>query len=203
VGDYDKPSIRKIATRNGLLTAEKPESQEICFIQSGDYPSFIRRHAQDVDPSFERVLQTYDEPGPIRFKDGTLLGTHKGIYHFTVGQRRGLRIAHSRPLYVIRLDVHQNTVVVGYKEDAYSRGLKADGVNWLSRQGPEEPFEAHVRIRANHTEAPAQIRPKPGESKFTAIFKTPQLAVTPGQAAVVYQGERALGGGWISSPIPQ
>jgi tRNA-specific 2-thiouridylase len=203
VGDFDKPSIREIATRNDLLTADKPESQEICFVPDGDYPRFIRRHAAAVDPGFLPILQRYDQPGPIRFKDGTVLGTHEGIYHFTVGQRRGLRISHVKPLYVMRLDAEENAVVVGYKEDVYSRGLVAEGVNWLSRDIPNGPFEALVRVRANHVEAPAHIRLQPEESNISVVFREPQLAVTPGQAAVIYQADRVLGGGWISSTIPE
>ena len=202
VGDFDKPSIRDIATRGGLLTAGKAESQEICFIPDGDYPAFIRRHAAEVDPSFLPVLQRYEEPGPVYFRDGTLLGTHSGIYRYTVGQRRGLRISHHKPLYVARLDVEKNSVVVGYKEDVYSRGLVADKVNWLSRTNPRSPFEAKVKVRANHTEVPAQIRPGPEESSVTVLFREPQLAVTPGQAAVIYESDRVLGGGWITSTIP-
>ena len=201
VGGFDKPRIREIAEQNGLITATKPDSQEICFISDGDYPGFIRRHAEDVDPAFLPVLRRYDRPGPILFKDGTVLGTHDGIYCFTVGQRKGLRVSHPKPLYVMRLDKEQNTVVVGYKEDVYSRGLVAERVNWLSRRSPEDSLEARVRVRANHIEAPAHIEVQKDGSTFRVVFQEPQLAITPGQAAVIYQADRVLGGGWITSTI--
>lgn len=208
IGDFDKTSIRGIAARKGLLTADKPDSQELCFIPDGDYPEFIRRHTADVDPSLLPVLQRYNRPGPILFGDGTVLGTHGGIYHFTVGQRRGLGVAHTEPLFVVKLDVEKNAVVVGYKKEVYSRGLVADRINWLSREIPENPLDAQVRVRANHLEAAARIRLLPPETYGTRStrvqvdFREPQLAVTPGQAAVFYQADCVLGGGWISSTIP-
>jgi tRNA-specific 2-thiouridylase len=208
IGEFDKKSIREIAAQEKLLTASKPDSQEICFIPSGDYAQFIRHHAAEVDPELLPVLQRYSRPGPILFRDGTELGTHKGIYHFTVGQRRGLGVAHPKPLYVVKLDAKRNAVVVGYKKDVYSRGLMADQLNWLSRDVPKNRFDAHVRVRANHTESFARIRllpPGTGEAIGTRVqveFQEPQLAVTPGQAAVFYQGDRVLGGAWISSTIP-
>ncbi|MDA2937609.1 tRNA 2-thiouridine(34) synthase MnmA [Acidobacteria bacterium AH-259-A15] len=207
VGDYDKPNIREIATSHGLLTAGKQESQEICFIPDGNYPDFIRRHAGEVNEHLIPLLEKSDQPGPILFKDGTRVGTHSGVYHFTVGQRRGLGIAHSRPLYVLRLDVHRNAVIVGYREDLYSRGLIADRVNWISGRFPQGPLQAAVRIRSRHQEAPASIalEKKKGRAasgwQARVIFESPQMAVTPGQAAVFYQGERLLGGGWITERI--
>jgi tRNA-specific 2-thiouridylase len=203
VGEFDKASIRAIAARHQLITAAKPDSQEICFVPSGDYSQFIRSHAEDVDPAFLPILQQYEEPGLIRFKDGKVLGTHDGIYHFTVGQRRGLGIAHARPLYVMHVNVDDNSVVVGYKEDLYSRGLIANRVNWLSSSKPKGQFEASVRVRANHSEAPAQIQVHSDQKSIEVIFRDPQLSVTPGQAAVLYQGDRVLGGGWITSAIPK
>jgi tRNA-specific 2-thiouridylase len=131
-----------------------------------------------------------------------VLGTHAGIYRFTVGQRRGLGISHPKPLYVLELDVEDNTVVVGYKEDLYSAGLVAKNVNWLSRLAPTDQFEADVKVRANHSEVPALVRPIPEDSRIEIQFQEPQMAVTPGQAAVIYQGSQVLGGGWISSAIP-
>lgn len=202
VGGFDKSSIRALASQNGLVTADKPESQEICFVPDGDYPRFIQRHAQDIDPAFLPILQRYEKPGPVRFRDGTLMGTHSGIYHFTVGQRRGLKIAHNQPLYVLRLDVENNTVVVGYKSDVFSQGLVAEQINWIGPKPLEGEFEARVRVRANHAEAAAQIQVTSDGTRFKAIFHEPQLALTPGQAAVIYQGDRVLGGGWISATIP-
>jgi tRNA-specific 2-thiouridylase len=205
VGDFDKSRIRAIAEENGLRTAEKPDSQEICFIPDGDYAGFIKSHTEEVSPDLLPVLQNYNRPGLILFKDGQPLGTHPGIYHFTLGQRRGLKIAHEKPLYVMKLDPTENTVTVGYQEDVYSGGLLAERVNWLSRCAPSDAFEAKVKIRANHEAAAAELRvrnPSPGGLGGPAVevtFREPQLAITPGQAAVFYHGDQVLGGGWITS----
>jgi tRNA-specific 2-thiouridylase len=207
VGHYEKGEIREIARSHGLLTATKPESQEICFIPDGDYPAFIRRHASEVNQNLLPLLEQADRSGPILFKDGSRLGTHSGIFQFTVGQRRGLGIAHHRPLYVLRLDVRRNLLVVGYQEDLYSRGLVADRVNWISGRYPSKPSRVKVKIRSRHREAPASIvlekTKENSSSAWTArvIFETAQMAVTPGQAAVFYDGERVLGGGWITQRI--
>ncbi|MCH8016300.1 MAG: tRNA 2-thiouridine(34) synthase MnmA, partial [Acidobacteria bacterium] len=205
VGEYEKSSIREIARSHSLSTAGKPDSQEICFIPDGDYGGFIRNHTEEVKKELVPLLERSDRPGPILFKDGTRLGTHLGVYRFTVGQRRGLGIAHSRPLYVLRLEAHRNAVIVGYKEDLYSRGLIADRLNWISGCWPEGPVEAEVRIRSRHEQVPASIvfeKKQPhGPRQARVLFKTPQMAVTPGQAAVFYSGERVLGGGWINQRI--
>lgn len=134
------------------------------------------------------------------------MGTHSGIHQFTVGQRRGLGIAHSRPLYVLRLNVQENAVILGYKEDLYSEGLKAHRVNWVSGLVPEAPVKARVRIRSRHQEAAATItleksNGEGGGWQAEVLFDAPQMSVTPGQAAVFYQGERVLGGGWITGRI--
>ncbi|HUV12751.1 MAG TPA: tRNA 2-thiouridine(34) synthase MnmA [Acidobacteriota bacterium] len=206
VGNYRKDEIRGIAGREGLATASKPDSQEICFVPDGDYAAFIRRHAGEVDEALLPILNEREKPGPVYFKDGTRLGTHHGIHHFTVGQRRGLGIAYSVPLYVLRLDLENNAVIVGLKEDVYSRELVAKKVNWISRQFPDGPIPAQVRIRSNHRAAEARITLERGKGcsqplRARVVFDEPQLAVTPGQAAVFYQGERVLGGGWIETSI--
>jgi len=207
VGDYEKKKIRKIASSCGLLTAEKPESQEICFIPDGKYADFVRRHAVDDDDQITQHSLQGLEAGPILFKDGTTLGTHTGIHQFTIGQRRGLGITHHQPLYVQRLEPHRNAVIVGYWEDLYSSGLIADRVSWISSRWPESAFRANVRIRSRHTEAPALVKLEKANTEGTdvwrarIIFESPQISVTPGQAAVFYDGERVLGGGWISQRI--
>lgn len=207
VGEYDKPQIRKIAEAHGLATAHKPDSQEICFIPDGDYGAFIRRHAGEVNREFLPVLQERGRPGPILFKDGTRLGTHSGVYRFTIGQRRGLGISHPRPLYVIGLDVARNAVTVGFREDLYSRGLVAERVNWISGSVPREPLSLEVKIRSQHRPVAAELTLEEPEREGEAgrrarvIFAEPQMAVTPGQAAVFYRGEQLLGGGWIAQRI--
>jgi tRNA-specific 2-thiouridylase len=205
VGEYEKSNIREIASSNRLSTAGKQDSQEICFIPDGDYGGFIQKHTKEIKEELVPLLEQSDRPGPILFKDGTRLGTHQGVYRFTVGQRRGLGIAHSRPLYVLRLEAHRNAVIVGYKEDLYSRGLIAERVNWISGCWPQGSVEAEVRIRSRHQQVPASIVfEKSGQEvsgQVRVVFKTPQMAVTPGQAAVFYSGERVLGGGWINQRI--
>ena len=204
VGDYEKSTVRDIASSSGLSTAEKEESQEICFVPDGDYGRFIERHAGDVNEALLPLLERSARPGPILFKDGTPMGTHRGVHQFTVGQRRGLGIAHSRPLYVLRLNVGQNTVTVGYREDLFSQGLTADRVNWVSGSVPEDPVKARVRIRSRHQEASATVtleRHNGQGWRAEVLFDAPQMSVTPGQAAVFYQGERVLGGGWITGRI--
>ena len=204
VGEYEKSHVRTMARSAGLLTAEKRDSQEICFIPDGDYARFIRRHASQVDSDLTPLLDGCHRQGPILFRDGTLLGTHGGLYHFTVGQRRGLGIAHSRPLYVLDLDRHRNAVVVGYKEDLWSQGFLVERVNWVSGKIPERPFEAWVKIRSRHRESPALISVESGEAdrqQAKVLFRNPQMSVTPGQAAVFYQGQDVIGGGWIQNRI--
>ena len=203
VGDYEKSAIRELAAEHGLATAAKQDSQEICFIPDGDHKGFIRRHAGEIREDFLVRLEEADRPGPILFKDGTRLGTHQGAYRFTVGQRRGLGVAHSRALYVLRVDMSRNALVAGYREDLYSSGLVADRVNWIAGRCPEEPVRAEVRIRSRHPEAPATLamRRTDGDGlpawEARVVFDTPQMSVTPGQAAVFYRGDRVLGGGWI------
>lgn len=205
VGDRHKSEIREIALSNGLITASKPDSQEICFVPDRDYAGFIHRHAEEINPDFLPVLNQLNRSGPILDRDGVEVGRHQGTFRFTIGQRRGLGVANRKPLYVLRLEPARNAVIVGYKEDLYSHGLTAGRVSWISGQIPRQPVEAEVKIRSRHRQAKATVTIKPGEggSGHTAevIFASPQMAVTPGQAAVFYQGERVLGGGWIQSRI--
>jgi tRNA-uridine 2-sulfurtransferase len=195
VGELEKSEVRRLAAQNGLGTARKSESQEICFVPDRDYAGFIRRHAGEVDTALGRQLEQSDRPGPILFKDGTPVGEHAGIYHFTVGQRRGLGVARAEPLYVLRLDRARNAVIVGYKQDVFTTGLTADRVNWISEMSPVGWFRARVKIRSRHREASARIRLSGGRAEV--LFDEPQMAVTPGQASVFYDGDRVLGGGWI------
>jgi tRNA-uridine 2-sulfurtransferase len=203
VGDYRKPDIRRLASDRGLITAGKRDSQEICFIPDGNYAEFIERYGREGDPGgFLPLLEERERPGPILFKDGTVLGSHRGIHRFTVGQRKGLGIAHRHPLYVVGLDAARNAVVVGYREDAYSRALLAERVNWIMREPPRLPVRARVRIRSNHREAPATVSDAGDGHSVRVEFEAPQLAVTPGQAAVFYDADRVLGGGWIRKGEP-
>lgn len=205
VGHYPKTRVRKMAIERGLLTAEKQDSQEICFIPDRNYAGFIRRHAGEINSDFLPLIQSQKE-GPILFKDGTQMGTHSGTFQFTIGQRRGLGIAHGTPLYVTRVDASRNTVWVGYKSDLYSQGLVADHVSWISGVVPGEETRVEVKIRSRHRQEPATIQMRQpssdsDEGSAHVIFDTPQMSVTPGQAAVFYAKDRVLGGGWIRTRI--
>ena len=185
VGDLEKAEVRRIARERGLPTADKAESQEICFVPDGDYAAFVERQ---VGPS--------DRSGPIVDKAGDTLGRHAGVHRFTVGQRRGLGLAAERPRYVLAVEAATATLVVGDDVELLADRLRARDVNWLSRPAPEREIRARVRIRYRHAEADASIRPLPG-GEAEVRFDTPQRAITPGQAAVFYEDDVCLGGGWI------
>lgn len=188
VGGLDKHAVRAIAARRGLPTADKPESQELCFVPDDDYAAFVERRAPAADRS-----------GPIVDAAGRLLGRHAGVHRYTVGQRRGLGLTSKRPLYVLRTIAETRAVVVGERDELAARELFVREVNWASIPEPAGPLRAGVRIRYRHTEAPACVTPLAGGRAHVA-FETPQRAVTPGQAAVFYDGDACLGGGWIERP---
>jgi tRNA-specific 2-thiouridylase len=185
VGDLTKADVRRLAAEHGLPVADKAESQEICFVPDGDYATFVERHSDPADRS-----------GPIVDAEGRALGRHEGVHRYTVGQRKGLGLTSARPLYVLRVLPETRTVVVGAPEELAASTLTARGVNWLSIPEPAAPIEAAVKIRYRSAEAPATIEPLP-DARARVTFREPQRAVTPGQAAVFYQGEVCLGGGWI------
>jgi tRNA-specific 2-thiouridylase len=185
VGHLDKAEVRRMAAERGLPTADKPESMEICFVPDGDYASFVERRAP-----------VEDRRGPIRDGSGRELGTHQGVHHFTVGQRKGLGLSSSGPLYVLAVQPSSRTVVVGEKKELDSPVLRARGVSWLSIPPPTDERRVEVQIRHRHPAAAATLRPL-DEGRVEVRFDRPQRAVTPGQAAVFYEGEVCLGGGWI------
>ena len=206
VGDFPKKRIRQIAERAGLITAEKPDSQEICFVPDRDYAAFIRRHGEEINADFLPTIRA-QETGPILFKDGTRLGDHRGCYQFTIGQRRGLGIAHHRPLYVLRIETNRNAVVVGYREDLFSKGLEAERVCLVNGRF-QSRIRASVRIRSRHREAEATLHlsrqnssDESGSWSARVLFDQPQMSVAPGQAAVFYSGDQVLGGGWIRTRV--
>ena len=186
VGSLAKTEVRRIARERGLPVADKPESQEICFVRDGDYAGFVERQAASGT----------DRSGPIVDRNDHQLGRHGGVHRFTVGQRRGLRLSASRARYVLAVRPEARTVVVGEAEELLSQQLTARAVNWLSLPEPAGELRARVRIRYRHAEAPASVRPLPG-GRAEVLFDAPQRAITPGQAAVFYHGEVCLGGGWI------
>ena len=187
VGGYRKEEIRQLALDSGLITADKPESQDICFIPLGDYREFLRQRASGV-------------PGEIVELDGAVVGTHQGIEYFTVGQRRGLGLPHTpgEPRYVVRLEADSNRVVVGPESALYAGETWVSGVNYVSGEVLVEGTLVSVKIRYKSYEAAATLHPRPGG--VLVRFREPQRAVTPGQAAVFYDGDTLLGGGTIEPP---
>jgi tRNA-specific 2-thiouridylase len=187
VGELDKAEVRRLARERGLPTADKAESQEICFVPDGDYARFVEQRAQPAPRS-----------GPVLDSGGRVLGRHDGVHRFTVGQRKGLGLASGRPLYVLKLVSDERAVVVGEADELLRSRLLVRDVNWIAMQAPAGGLRAAVRIRYRHAEAPATLRART-DGRVEVHFDAPQRAVTPGQAAVFYDGERCLGGGWIET----
>jgi tRNA-specific 2-thiouridylase len=186
VGDLTKAEVRARARALGLITADKPESQEICFIPDDDYRGFLRR----------RIPQAFRQ-GPIVDGGGRVLGQHEGLAAFTVGQRRGLGLATGRTLYVTALDPARNAVVVGEAREVEVDTFVAEQVNWIAIVGLEGPLEVTAQIRHRHKPAPATIRPC-GQG-VVVRFEAPQWAPAPGQSVVFYQGDLVVGGGVIAA----
>lgn len=183
--DYtNKEDIRKIAYENGLNVARKKDSQEICFIEDDDYQKFLSRYLQN------------SEKGNIVLSDGTVLGEHRGLVNYTVGQRKGLGIAYKKPLYVIKLDVKNNCVVVGIEEELYSKKLYVKDLNWLVSTRIEKKIDCYAKIRYRAKQAKVEIEKK--VDMVEVSFKEPQRAITPGQSVVFYDKDGVvLGGGKI------
>jgi tRNA-specific 2-thiouridylase len=194
VGHLTKQAVRQHARARGLATADKPESQEICFIPDGDYRRFLRRRAPEAF-----------RPGPIVDGAGQLLGQHAGLPGYTVGQRRGLGLASTRALYVTRLDPATNTVVVGGAAEVDALGLRAERVNLIAMESLDGPRPVTAKVRHSHRPVAATIAPwdgPSGEGLGVAVhFTEPQRAITPGQSVVFYDGDVVLGGGVISGAI--
>ena len=188
VGTFTKPQIRELAAEAGLRVATKPDSQEICFIPDNDYVGFLERYRGRPDLSGEFV-----DPS------GNVLGRHSGFDQFTIGQRRGLGITFGEPRFVIRIEPDTRRVVLGTHADLACSTLEADGVSWLATDVPSS-FECLAQIRYLHTAAPAHVEVR-GED-VTVRFEQPQFGVAPGQALVLYDGDRVLGGGWIRQGLP-
>ena len=185
VGGYTKEEIREIAGRIGLAIAAKPDSQEICFVPDGDYAAFIERYTG------EKPL-----PGNFVTADGKILGRHAGITHYTIGQRRGLRLPMGRRVFVTGIRPETNEVVVGENAELFSDRLLAENLNFMSVPGITGDVRVTAKIRYNHKGAPATIR-MAGNDRIACVFDEPQRAATPGQAVVFYEGENVLGGGTI------
>jgi len=191
LGEMAKPAVRELARDFDLAVAEKGDSQEICFVPNGDYAAFLSAYMKETGVA---PPQTH---GEIVSSDGRTLGEHAGVHHFTVGQRRGLGIATGEPLYVIRTDAATQRVTVGGDDELRCPSFFAREVNWVSIPAPAGPVAATVKIRNKHQAAPATLHPTEEQSRVEVIFAEPQRAVTPGQAAVFYDNDLVLGGGWI------
>jgi tRNA-specific 2-thiouridylase len=186
IGDMTKAEVKRLAAELGLADiATRPESQEICFIPGGDHVKFLR----------ERGIGR-DEPGPIRDAHGNVLGRHRGIGAYTVGQRRGLGIAAAAPRYVTAIKPEENAVTVGPRPEIYAAELIAGDLNWISGEAPQETVEVRARVRHRHPEAAATLTPR-GEGEYHVEFNKPQPAIAPGQTVVFYRGDTVLGGGII------
>jgi tRNA-specific 2-thiouridylase len=189
-----KPEVREIARRHELALAEKPDSQEICFVPGGDYKKFIDAYLAEQGESLP------DTSGEIVTSSGEVLGHHEGIHNFTVGQRKGLGVATGSPLYVIQINGEKGEVRVGGGQELLSRSLIAHKMNWIAIDELRGSIRVHAKIRHRHEPAPAIIE-KAGHGEVRVTFDEPQRAITPGQAVVFYDGDLVVGGGWIASVI--
>jgi tRNA-specific 2-thiouridylase len=185
LGSLCKSETRKIAEEHGFINAHKPDSQDICFVPDGDYARVIELNTG----------KKY-EPGDFVDKQGNVLGRHRGIINYTIGQRKGLGISAAAPLYVCSIDTKNNTVVLGDDKDLYSDTLEADEFNWISGVVPASPVRCRAKIRYRQKEQPATAYPI-GDAMVKIVFDEPQRAITPGQSAVLYDGDVVLGGGTI------
>ena len=184
-GALSKTKTRQIAEEQGFLNAEKPDSQDICFVPDGDYAAFIRRYTGKSYPD-----------GPFVTTRGEIIGRHRGIIHYTVGQRKGLGISSDRPLYVQSIDAAKNTVVLGENRELFGTELNAVNFNWIAFETPPDVLRAKAKIRYRHREQWATVEVT-GKNKVHLVFDAPQRAVTRGQAVVLYDGDTVLGGGEI------
>ena len=194
LGGMTKPEVRDLARRYGLALAEKPDSQEICFVPGGDYKKFIDAYLAEQGGSLP------DTAGELVTADGRTIGEHTGIHNFTVGQRKGLGVATGSPLYVLQIKGDKRQVIVGEQENLYSRTLLTKRTNLISVNDLAEPMRVSVKIRHRHEPAAATIE-KTGADNIMVTFDQPQRAVTPGQAAVFYDDDVVLGGGWICRQV--
>jgi tRNA-specific 2-thiouridylase len=185
VGSYPKSEVRQIAERFGLPTASKKDSQDLCFLGDGDYRRFLSVHAPDVMTD-----------GPIVRKTGEVVGQHHGLANYTIGQRKGLGIYAPEPLYVIGMNPYRNALIVGTVDELGLTQLTAHRVNWVSGETPSAPFRAEVKIRYKAKAAPALVEPL-SDDRISVTFDDPVRDITPGQGAVVYNGDVCLGGGII------
>ncbi len=191
LGEMEKSEVRDIARDAKLYTADKQESQEICFVPDGKYSEFIDRYLEHEDRGGELPAG-----GEIVNKAGETVGSHTGIHRYTIGQRRGLGIANEKPLYVLQIERARNQIIVGEADELDAVEFAAKGVNWVAFDEPSEPVRADVKIRYRHDPAAATIYALP-DARARIVFDHPQRAITPGQATIFYNGDEVVGGGWI------
>lgn len=185
LGNLRKTETRALAEDGGLINADKPDSQDICFVPDGDYAKVISKYSG-----------TNDTPGDFVDTEGNVLGTHKGITHYTVGQRKGLGLPMKHPVYVKKIDPSSNQVILSTNEELFETTLTASDVNWISGEAPHGPIHVSAKIRYRHKEQPCTVTPV-SDNKIQVVFDEPQRAITPGQAVVLYDGDVVLGGGTI------
>ena len=190
LGELSKDEVRALARRADLPVAEKPESMELCFVPSGNYVQFIHAYASEIG----RPVQ--NDEGDIVTRDNRIIGRHNGVHNYTIGQRKGLGFSTGKPIYVLAIDTENNRVIVGEDEALHATEFEIENINWVSIEEPPQQFRAQVKIRHKHEPAAATVEALPG---FAArlCFDQPQRAITPGQAAVIYDGDVVLAGGWI------
>jgi tRNA-specific 2-thiouridylase len=194
LGRLTKPEVRGVARQHGLALAEKPDSQEICFIPGGDYKRFLTAYLE------EQGAPMPETAGELVASNGAVLGHHDGIFNFTVGQRKGLGVASPSPLYVLQIDPDTHRVTVGSEPELATTTLRASRLNWISIPALTAPMRVKIKIRHRHDPAWATLKPASGaetNDEVLAVFDEPQRAVTPGQSAVFYDGDEVVGGGWI------
>jgi tRNA-specific 2-thiouridylase len=190
LGHLTKPAVREIARDSHLALADKPDSQEICFIPGGDYKKFIANYLE------EQGQPMPDTSGDLVTTSGQPLGRHQGVHNFTIGQRKGLGVSSPNPLYVLNIDKSSRQVTVGGETELNTPTLHVHRLNWIAIPGLDHPLRAQVKIRHVHEPSPALLEPL-GDGKLRVTFDTPQRAITPGHSAVFYNGDEVLGGGWI------
>jgi tRNA-specific 2-thiouridylase len=184
-----KTEVTDYIARRGLPVQNRPESRDVCFVPDGNYAGFV-----------ETRMPEARKPGPVLDISGRTLGLHQGVHRFTIGQRHGLGVSAPEPLYVIRIDKRNGAVVVGSREQVMSRSCDVEDINWISGTPPDFSRLYETRIRYNHAPEPATLSPV-GDGVVHISFVEPQFAITPGQAAVFYDGQQVVGGGWIASPL--
>jgi len=190
LGRLTKPEVREVARQHGLALAEKPDSQEICFIPGGDYKHFLTAYLEEQG---EGLPET---EGDLVTSTGEVVGRHEGIFNFTVGQRKGLNVSSPTPLYVLQIDPASHRITVGADAELATETLRASRLNWISIPELTGPMRVTIKIRHRHEPAWAMLEPE-GRCQVLATFDEPQRAVTPGQSAVFYDGDEVVGGGWI------